>query len=175
MTSKRSKFMTLDDFEASADFLGNWSKSYIDTPQHLLLALNIVSTREKFHNSSPQQTSNQLIGRRVSAWSLFTTTALGHFFRHGLRRLRPRHADAISALSDQLTKDDQFESTKFGRWTTTFNLLTTAFDDRNPIYFDHYFQSERPVPELHRLGRGGHPPAATIICATGTWPPFRCP
>lgn len=50
-------------------------------------------------------------------------------------------ADAISAVSDQLKQDGQFKSTRFGRWIATFNLLTTAFDDRNPIYFDHYFQN----------------------------------
>lgn len=49
--------------------------------------------------------------------------------------------DAMNAVTQQLTKDGQFQSTTVGRWTATFNLLTTAFDDRNPIYFDHYFQN----------------------------------
>lgn len=47
---------------------------------------------------------------------------------------------AMYAVTQQLTKDGQWESTNVGRWTASFNLLTTAFDDRNPVYFDHAFE-----------------------------------
>ena len=47
--------------------------------------------------------------------------------------------DAISAVSQQLTQDGQFKSTKVGIWLATFDVFTTAFPNTDPIFFDHGF------------------------------------
>lgn len=40
------------------------------------------------------------------------------------------------AVADVVTKDGHFESSEAGEWTATFQLLTTAFDDRETSAFD---------------------------------------
>lgn len=49
-------------------------------------------------------------------------------------------SDAISAVSQQLAQDGQFKGTTVGIWTATFSLFTTAFPNRDPIFFDHGFE-----------------------------------
>lgn len=40
------------------------------------------------------------------------------------------------AVKEQATKDGQWESTDAGEWTATFNLFTTAMEDRDTSAFD---------------------------------------
>ncbi|KAL8756166.1 MAG: hypothetical protein Q9199_003118 [Rusavskia elegans] len=40
------------------------------------------------------------------------------------------------AVREQATKEGQWESTEAGEWTATFNLFTTAFEDRDTSAFD---------------------------------------
>lgn len=40
------------------------------------------------------------------------------------------------AVREQATKEGQWESTDAGEWTATFNLFTTAFEDRDTSAFD---------------------------------------
>ncbi|KAL8959480.1 MAG: hypothetical protein Q9183_005626 [Haloplaca sp. 2 TL-2023] len=54
----------------------------------------------------------------------------------------PEESDQIKeAVRKQATKDGQLESTNVGDWTATFNLLTTAFEDRDTSGFDDTFDS----------------------------------
>ncbi|KAL8853109.1 MAG: hypothetical protein Q9221_001991 [Calogaya cf. arnoldii] len=40
------------------------------------------------------------------------------------------------AVREQATKDGQFETSSVGEWTAGFQLITTAFDDRDTSAFD---------------------------------------
>ena len=45
------------------------------------------------------------------------------------------------AVRDQVTKDGQWESSDVGEWTATFQLWTTAFEDRDTKAFDDTLDS----------------------------------
>ncbi|KAL8874967.1 MAG: hypothetical protein Q9198_006612 [Flavoplaca austrocitrina] len=50
---------------------------------------------------------------------------------------KPEEIDNIKkAVKEQATKDGQWESTDAGEWTATFNLFTTAMEDRDTSAFD---------------------------------------
>ncbi|KAL8779676.1 MAG: hypothetical protein Q9213_006823 [Squamulea squamosa] len=46
-----------------------------------------------------------------------------------------------AAVREQVTKDGQWDSSTAGAWTATFNLGTTAFDDRDTKAFDDTLDS----------------------------------
>ncbi|KAL8914729.1 MAG: hypothetical protein Q9171_000742 [Xanthocarpia ochracea] len=60
----------------------------------------------------------------------------------GTRRYSIEEYDNIKqAVRDQVTKDGQWESSDVGEWTATFQLWTTAFEDRDTKAFDDTLDS----------------------------------
>lgn len=49
--------------------------------------------------------------------------------------------DLKEAVRQQATKDGQFKTSEVGDWTAGFQLLTTAYDDRDTSGFDKAFDS----------------------------------